>query len=138
MDINSFFLNRAAARNVRGDLLQDSRDSWIVGRSTQIVQALAGLDWKNEQAVNPITLKVKINGSKTVGGQTTVSVFDEFAWWLAENSDLMTGAAIRDLLTNPLRHEIKLFAEFAVHHAELECGLLADDFFSGDNDWEHA
>jgi len=139
MDMNSFFLNRAAARSVRGDLLQDSRDSWIIGRSTQIVQALAGLDWKNEQAVYPSTLTVKPNGSKTVGGQTTVSVFAEFAWWLTENSDLMTGAAMRDMLTNPLRHEIKLFAELAVQHAEMECGCLSDDYFSDDrDDWEAA
>ncbi len=138
MDMNQFFERRHSARNVRNDLLQDSRDSWIVGRSTQIVQALAGLDWKNEQAVYPSTLTVKPNGSKTVGGQATVSVFTEFAWWLSENSDLMTVAAIRDLLTNPLRREIKLFAEFAVQHAEMECGLLADDYFADDRDWEAA
>jgi len=137
MDMNSFFLRRAAARAERSDDIQDSRDSWVMDRSKQIVQALAGLDWKNERAVYPSTLTVKINGSKTVAGQTTVSVFTEFAWWLSENSDLMTGPAMRDLLTNPLRHEIKLFAEFAVQHAELECGLLGDEFFD-DNDWEAA
>lgn len=139
MDMNSFFLRRAEARTERGDTLQDARDRWAIDRSNQIVEALAGVDWKGDQAVYPSALTVKPNGSKTVGGQTTVSVFTEFAWWLAENSDLMTGPAIRDLLTNPMRVEIKLFRKFADEHAEMECGALSDDYFDdGLNDWEAA
>jgi hypothetical protein len=138
MDMNSFFLRRAEARAERGDTLQDARDRWAIDRSNQIVEALAGVDWKGDQAVYPSALTVRPNGSKTVGGQTTVSVFTEFAWWLAENSDLMTGPAIRDLLTNPMRVEIKLFRKFADEHAEMECGLLSDDYFADDSDWEAA
>jgi hypothetical protein len=134
MDMNSFFLRRAEARAVRNDNIQDSRDSWVTDRSKQIVEALAGVDWKGDQAVYPSALTVKPNGSKT-----TVSVFTEFAWWLSENADLMTGPAIRDLLTNPMRVEIKLFRKFADEHAEMECGALSDDYFSDDrDDWEAA
>ena len=138
MDANSFYERRYAARLGRGDGIEGARDAWIIDRATQIVEALAGVT-NDGRAVYPSTLMVKPDGSKTVGGQTTVSVFTEFAWWLGENSDLMTGLAIRDLLTNPVRTDIRLFAVFAHAHAEMECGALSDDYFADDrDDWEAA
>ena len=139
MDMNRVFLRRHEASVERSDAVAEARDRWTADRSKEIIEALAGVDWKGEQAVYPSALTVKPNGSKTAGGQTTVSVFTEFAWWLAENSDLMTGTAIRDLLTNPVRTDIRLFAVFAHAHAEMECGALSDDYFADNrDDWEAA
>ena len=138
MDANSFYERRYAARLGRGDGIEGARDAWIIDRATQIVEALAGVT-NDGRAVYPSTLMVKPDGSKTVGGQTTVSVFTEFAWWLAENPDLMGPAAIRDLLINPIRTDIILFRRFADGHAEMECELLSDDYFADDrDDWEAA
>ena len=138
MDMNRFFLNRAAARNMRGDALQDSRDGWTLERSKQILEALAGVTADGRDAVYSSSLMVKPNGSGVVGSRTAVSVFEEFGWWLGENSDLLTPANTRDMLSNPLRLDVRLFREFAVQHAEMECGLLADDYFADDGDWEVA
>jgi len=137
MDMNSFFIRRHNADAERSDSIQDARDTWTLDRAQQIIEALAGMT-SSGRAVYPSTLMVKPSGSKTVGGESTVSVFAEFGWWLSENSELLDKANTRDLLTNPLRAEIKLFKEFANQHAEMECGCLSDDYFADDADWEAA
>jgi hypothetical protein len=138
MDMNRFFERRHSARAESSESLGDNRDSWTLERSKQIVEALAGVTADGRGAVYPSTLMVKPNGSGVVGSRTHVSVFEEFGWWLGENSDLLTPANTRDLLTCPIRIDVKLFREFAVQHAEMECSLLADDYFSDDRDWEAA
>jgi hypothetical protein len=137
MDMNSFFLRRAEARAERSDTLQDARDRWAIDRAQQITEVLAGMTTSG-RAVYPPTLMVKPRDSKTVGGLTEISVFQEFGWWLAENSDLLTGANTRDLLTCPIRTEIKLFKQFAAEHADYECGCKSDEWFDVGNDWEAA
>jgi len=139
MDMNSFFRRRHEARAERSDTLQESRDTWTIERSNQIVEALAGMSSTGRPGVYPSLLQVKVNGSATVGGRTEVSVFEEFGWWLAENSDLLTAANTRDFCTNPVRTDIKLFRKFADHQAEFEAGCKSDEFFDdGGPDWEAA
>ena len=138
MDMNQVFERRHSASTERGDKVQDARDIWTADRAKEIVEALAGMTTSG-RAVYPSTLMVKPNGSTTVAGQASVSVFAEFGFWLDMNGHLLTGAATRDLLTNPIRTDIKLFWKFADEHAELECGLLSDDYFADDGaDWEAA
>jgi hypothetical protein len=138
MDMDSFFLRRAEARAERGDTLQDAKDRWAIERTEEIVEALAGMT-SNGRAVYPPTLMVKPRDCKTVGGFTYVSVFQEFGFWLAENADLLTGPNTRDLLTCPIRTDIKLFKQFAEQHADFECGCKSDEFFDdGGPDWEAA
>jgi len=137
MDMNTFFEWQHSARTERSESLQDARDRWAIDRAQQITEVLAGMTTSG-RAVYPPTLMVKPRDSKTVG-LTEISVFQEFGWWLAENSDLLTGANTRDLLTCPIRTEIKLFKQFAAEHADYECGLLSDDYFADDRDeWEAA
>jgi hypothetical protein len=136
MDMNTFFERQHSARAERSDKVRDARDTWTADRAKEIVEALAGMTTSG-RAVYPSTLMVKPNGSRTVAGQASVSVFAEFGFWLDMNGHLLTGPSTRDLLTNPIRTEIKLLWKFADEHAELECGMLSDEFFD-DNDWEAA
>lgn len=139
MDMNSFFLRRHSASAERSDTLQDSRDTWTIERAKEIVEALAGVTADGRCMVYPSTLKVKPNGSATVGGRAEVSVFEEFGWWLAENSDLLTPANTRDLLSCPIRTDIKLFKKFADEQAEFEASTKSDEFWDdGGPDWEAA
>jgi len=137
MDMNTFFERRNSASTQRGESLQDARDAWAANRATQIIEVLAGMT-SNGRAVYPSMLLVKPRDSKTVGGKTEVSVFEEFGWWLGENTDLLTGANTRDLLTCPIRTDIKLFRQFADEHADFEVGCMSDDWFADDADWEAA
>jgi hypothetical protein len=138
MDMNSFFIRRHNADAERSDSIQDARDAWAANRATQIIEVLAGMT-STGRAVYPPMLLVKPRDSKTVGGKTEVSVFEEFGWWLGENTDLLTGANTRDLLTCPIRTDIKLFKQFAAEHADYECGCKSDDYFADDrDDWEAA
>jgi hypothetical protein len=137
MDMNTFFERKNSANTERGKSLQDARDAWAANRATQIIEVLAGMT-STGRAVYPPMLLVKPRDSKTVGGKTEVSVFEEFGWWLAENTDLLTGANTRDLLTCPIRTDIKLFRQFADAHADFEAARMSDDWFADDADWEAA
>lgn len=138
MDINQVFERRHSASVERSDTLQDARQRWTADRAKEIVEALAGMTTSG-RAVYPSTLMVKPNGSRAAIVQGSVSVFAEFGFWLDMNGHLLTGANTRDLLTCPIRTDIKLFWKFADEHAELECGLLSDDYFADDGaDWEAA
>jgi hypothetical protein len=138
MDMNTFFERQHSARAERSDTLQDARDRWTADRAQEIVEALAGMTTSG-RAVYPPTLMVKPRDCKTVGGFTYVSVFQEFGFWLAENLDLLTGPLVRDLLTCPIRTDIKLLKAFAEQHADFECGCKSDEFFDdGGPDWEAA
>ena len=137
MDMNSFFLRKSESKAQRSDSIQDAKDRWAIDRAQQIIETLAGMT-SNGRAVYPPTLMVKPRDCKTVGGFTEVSVYQEFGFWLAENADLLTGPLVRDLLTNPIRTDIKLFKTFAEQHADYECGCKDDEFFDVGNDWEAA
>jgi hypothetical protein len=137
MDMNRVFLRRHEASVERSDAVAEARDRWAIDRAQQITEVLAGMT-STGRAVYPPMLLVKPRDSKTVGGKTEVSVFEEFGWWLGENTDLLTGANTRDLLTCPIRTEIKLFKQFAAEHADYECGCKSDDYFADDADWEAA
>ena len=137
MDMNQVFERWHSASTERSDALQDAKDRWAIDRAQQIVETLAGMT-SNGRVVYPPTLMVKPRDCKTVGGFNYVSVYQEFGFWLAENADLLTGPLVRDLLTNPIRTDIKLFKAFAEQHADYECGCKDDEFFDVGNDWEAA